>query len=167
MLNNNKTQVLIAGAVVVREPKGEKEEWFLIKQSKDIADWELPKTVVRKGESSVRAVLRIMGEKGAMTVRVLEEVGRAGGSTSLGDKTVAQRQIFYLMLFKASAGEAVGFEDNLWSEYPSALKKITSKREQTMLSQARTIYKEWKKAREKRKKKLQEPPEEEEMEPEF
>lgn len=150
MNNNSKSQVLIGSAVVVRDQKG-KDEWFLVKQTKD-GEWEMPKTVVRKGESSVRAVLRIMGEKAAMTTRILEEAGRAGGATTIGEKTVPQRQIYYLMLFKSTSGEPIGFEDFVWSDYAAAGKKLTSKREFSMLTQAREVYKEWKKLREKRKK---------------
>lgn len=151
MNNNDKNQVLVAGATLFRNPK-EDMEWFI---TKSVADnkWELPKVIVRKGESSVRAVLRIMGEKGGMTTRVLEEAGRAGGVTTVGGKTIPQRHIYYLMLLKSTAGEPIGFGESEWLDFAGAVKKLSSKREQTVLKQAREEYKKWKKAREARRKK--------------
>jgi len=104
----NKNLVLISGACTFREVKGQ-NRWFLIKLP-DLEEWEIPKVLVRKGESSVRAALRMMGEKGGMTTRVLEEAGRAGGVTTINGRTFPQRHIYYLMVAKSMAGEAIGFE---------------------------------------------------------
>jgi ADP-ribose pyrophosphatase YjhB (NUDIX family) len=149
----NQNQVLISGAVVAKLEEG-KAKWFLTRSSSG-EEWEIPKVVVRKGESSVRAALRIMGEKGGMSTRVLEEAGRAGGSTTVGDKTVPQRHIYYLMLMRQTAGEAIGFEEYEWLDYAAAGRKLTSKREKSVLKQAKEIFVEWRKKRKKRKKKLQ------------
>jgi ADP-ribose pyrophosphatase YjhB (NUDIX family) len=65
----NKNLVLVSGAIVFKE-KRKKTTWFLSRQ-KDTDGWEIPKVLVRKGESSVRAALRMMGEKGGMTSKVL------------------------------------------------------------------------------------------------
>jgi ADP-ribose pyrophosphatase YjhB (NUDIX family) len=152
-MNINQNTLLVSGAVVAKIESG-KIKWFLTKQAKT-NDWEIPKVVVRKGESSVRAALRIMGEKGAMTTRVLEEAGRAGGVTTVGDKTVPQRHIYYLMILRQTAGEAIGFEESAWYDFGVAGRKLASKRESSILKQAKGILEEWRKARKKRKKKLQ------------
>lgn len=144
----DKNSVLVSGSVVVRDLRG-KEKWFLIKGEEE---WEFPKVVVRKGESSVRAALRIMGEKGGMTTRVLEEAGRAGGVTTVGGRTLPQRHIYYLMLTKENPNEAIGFEESMWLDYAHALKKVATKREKGVLKDARGIYKKWKEEREKRRK---------------
>ena len=151
-MNNDKNQVLVSGAVVVRRNKEGDLEWFLTKQVDD-GKWEIPKVIVRKGESSVRAALRVTGEKGGMTTRVLEEAGRAGGVATVGGKTVSQRYLYYLMLLKASSGEPIGFGECGWFEYPSASKKLSSKRERIMLKQAKEEFVKWKKAREAKRKK--------------
>ena len=97
MKNNT---LLVSGAVVVKKAQNGRNYWFLVRQSED-EGWEIPKVVVRKGESSVRASIRMTGEQGGITAQVLEEAGRSGGSTTLNGKVVPRRSIYYLMLFKA------------------------------------------------------------------
>jgi len=144
----NKNLVLVAGAIVFKE-KGSKLSWFLIKP-KDAEGWEIPKVLVRKGESSVRAVLRIMGERGGMNTKVLEEAGRAGGVTTVNGKTLSQRYLYYLMLMRSGLSEAIGFENYQWLDYSQALKKLNSKREKIMLRQAKEVLRDWKKQRGKK-----------------
>lgn len=148
----NKTQVLVSGAVLFRENKGSKIKWFLVKPDDD-GGWEIPKVLVRKGESSVRASLRMLAERGNMTTKVLEEVGRAGGTTTVNGKVLPQRHIYYLAILKSPPSEAIGFEDSIWLDYAKAVRKISSKRERAILKQARKVYSDWKKARESKKKK--------------
>lgn len=142
--------VLAAGAIVFKEGRG-KSYWLITKQAEN-DEWEIPKVVVRKGESSVRAAMRMMGEKGGMTTQVLEEAGRAGGVTTINGKTLPQRYLYYLMLLKEPSGEAIGFAAHKWLEYAKAVRKLSSKREQTMLRQARKEYRIWKKNIELEKK---------------
>lgn len=137
----NKNLMLIAGAIVFRE-KGGKREWFIVGQKAKEPVWEFPKMVTRKTESSVRAAIRMMGEKGGMNARVLEEVGRAGGSTIINGRQVPQRYLYYLMK-QLAAGEVLGFEEYAWLDYSKAMRKLSSKREKTMLRQARKILKDW------------------------
>lgn len=144
----DKNTVLVSGAIVFKEQHG-KSRWFIVKQN-DEEEWELPKVMVRKGESSVRAALRMMGEKGGMTTRVIEEAGRAGGVITLNNKTLPQRHLYYLMLLKSGSKEAIGFGNYLWLEYANAVRKLTSKRERTMLKAAKEIWGAWKKEHQKR-----------------
>jgi ADP-ribose pyrophosphatase YjhB (NUDIX family) len=146
---NDKNLVLVSGACAFREVHG-KISWFLIKIP-DADNWEIPKVLVRKGESSVRASLRLMSEKGGMNVRVLEEAGRSGGVTSINGKTFPQRHIYYLMLTKFASEEPLGFTDYTWLEYSKAARKIASKREKQMLKAAKTTLIDWKKKRQKRR----------------
>jgi hypothetical protein len=146
----DKNTILISAAVLLREQSG-KIQWFISKESNNDG-WEFPNVLVRKGESSVRAILRIMGEKGGMTTRVLEEVGRNGGVRTINNKTQAQRQIYYLMLLKSSSKDAIGFSEYLWLEYAKASRKLGLKRERAILKNGREVYKRWKKERQNRKK---------------
>jgi len=145
-----KTLVLISGAVVFKEERG-KPLWFITQQGEN-DDWEIAKAPVRRGESSVRAVIRMMGEKGGMSTRVLEEVGRAGGVTTVKEKTLPQRYIYYLMILKSSSNETIGFQYYDWLDHSKALKRLSSKREKSMLKEAYRIYKNWKKQKEGKKK---------------
>ena len=86
-----------------------KTSWFLVKQT-DESEWELPKTIVRRGESSVRSVIRLMGEQAMVTAKVLEETGRTASVIKLNGKPVGQRIIYYLMAFK-DASEILAFPD--------------------------------------------------------
>jgi len=93
----------------------------------------------------------MMGEKGGITARVLEEVGRAGGVATTNGKTLPQRHIYYLMLTKLASSDSIGFPEFAWLEYSQAVKRLTSKREKTMLKSATIVLKKWKKQRQKKK----------------
>lgn len=141
--------LLVGGAVVYRKANG-KTTWFIVKQKVD-GDWELPKTTARRGESSVRAVIRAMGEQGGMRAKVLEEVGRSGGAAMIGGKTVPQRNLFYLMINKEGQ-EVLGFADYQWLEYGKAIRRLASKKDQGMLRGARDLLKKLEAEKKKKKK---------------
>lgn len=153
----NKELVLISGAIVYRATKG-KKRWFLAKQSEE-GEWEIPKIIVRKAESSARGAMRLMIEQGGMDTQVLEEAGRAGGSATINGKVVPQRHLYYMMLLREreegerEEGEreekeevVIGFEESGWFEYAKAVRKLRSKRERLMLKQGRKELRKWEKA---------------------
>ncbi len=135
--------VLVSGAVVFKEGRG-KRRWFIVMQGEEDG-WEIPKVFVRKGESSVRAAIRMMGEQGGMTTQVLEEAGRAGGVTTVNEKILPQRHLYYLMVLLPGVSEAIGFDKSRWLEYAKAVRALSSKRERVMLRQARKELRKWKK----------------------
>jgi ADP-ribose pyrophosphatase YjhB (NUDIX family) len=158
----NTDLVLISGAIVYRAIKG-KKRWFLVKQSGEDEDWEIPKIIVRKAESSARGAMRLMLEQMGMNTQVLEEAGRAGGSATINGKVVPQRHLYYIMLFKEREEEeeekkgkkeeveeveeiVIGFDDYGWFEYAQAVRKLRSKRERLMLKQGRKELRKWEKA---------------------
>ncbi len=143
-------KVLIVAAATVYKNEGKKRLWFIIK-TEDDADWELPKTISRKGESSVRAAIRMMGEQGGMRAKVLEEVGRCGGTTKINGNPVAQRLLYYLMHFR-DGEEAMGFAQSAWLEHDKAVRRLASKREQQMLKDAKKIAQKLDKKRANNKK---------------
>jgi hypothetical protein len=154
MKNNKNQQILIGGAVVFRENRGKKQ--YLLVKSKDQPDWEIAKVTVRKGESSVRSVIRLTGEQGGMTARVLEEAGRTSGSAVINGKAVTQKYYYYLMLQKGGSSELLGFDQIKWWEYADALKKLTTKREKDMLKGGRDVLKEWEKTHNLKKQEVEE-----------
>jgi len=137
------TTILISVACLFKESKG-KKYWLLVKPSEDSA-WELPRATVRKGESSVRAILRVLGEMGGMTVKVLEEVGRGSATISVNNRSVPQKFLYYLLVYKASAGELIGFDDSKWFEYAKVVKEIGSKKEASQLREAKQVIAKWEK----------------------
>lgn len=159
-LNINKNLVLVAGACIFKEARGQ-TRWFIVKQNGEDV-WEVPKVLVRKGESSVRGVLRLMGEKANMTTRVLEEIGRFGGVTTVNGKKLPQRHIYYLMLAKA-ASEAIGFSESAWVENSKMIKMLSSKREKAVLKAAKEELAIIKKKGLKNKKRLFQNEEEDEV----
>lgn len=138
----DKNLVLVSGAVVFREGRG-KRRWFIVKQGED-EEWEIPKVFVRKGESSVRASIRMMGEQGGMSTQVLEEAGRSGGVATINGKVLPQRHLYYLMIYLSGVREAIGFEKYKWLVYADAVRKLSSKRERVILRQARKELGKWK-----------------------
>jgi 8-oxo-dGTP pyrophosphatase MutT (NUDIX family) len=159
----NKDLVLISGAIVYRAIKG-KKRWFLAKQSGEDGDWEIPKIIVRKAESSARGAMRLMLEQMGIDTQVLEEAGRAGGSATINGKVVPQRHLYYIMLFKEREEEeeegekgkkeereereeiVIGFDDYGWFEYAQAVRMLRSKRERLMIKQGRKELRKWEKA---------------------
>ena len=135
-----KQKLILVGAAVVYKKVKDKPVWFIVKQKED-SDWEIAKTTVRRGESSVRAVIRMMGEQAAMNVKVQEEVGRSGGAAMVGGNTVPQRTLFYLMFCK-EANEVLSFLDYDWLDYGKAVKKLKNKKDQAILKAARDLLKE-------------------------
>ena len=136
----DKDLLLISCAVVYRQGS-KKGFWFLVK-NEDGEEWEIPKMVVRKGESSVRASIRMMGEMANMDAKVIEEAGRAGGMTTVSGKTVPKRTIYYAMI-QRTGGEIIGFENYKWLDYAKAVRKLSSKRERAMIKSARAEIDKW------------------------
>ena len=140
-------KVLVSGAIVFKEYRG-RLTWLIVKKNEENG-WEIPKVVVRKGESSVKAAIRMMGEQAGIGAKVLEEAGRAGGSTSINGRVVPQKNIYYLMM-QNSAGEILGFESHKWLEYAKAMRKLSSKREKVIMKQAKKELTTWKKEQDTR-----------------
>ncbi len=135
-----KQKLILVGAAVVFKKVKDKPLWFVARVKED-SNWELPKTSARRGESSVRSVIRMMGEQAAMNVKVLEEVGRHGGAALIAGQTIPQRTIYYLMLEK-EANEVLSFIETDWLEYAKAIRKLKNKKDITMLKAARDLLKE-------------------------
>ena len=131
--------VLVGAGVIYKRPKGKEPQWFLVKNTED-SDWELPKTVVRRGESSVRSIIRLTQEQAMMRTKVLEEVGRASGAGRVNGRAVNQKYLYYLLHCK-DIGEILGFSDHKWAEYKSALKLLPLKRDVNMLKTAKEMLK--------------------------
>jgi len=138
--------MLISAAIVFKESRGKKKV-FVVK-AKDEDKWEFPKITVRRGESSVRSALRLTGEMCGINARILEEAGRSGGSTVVNGKLISQRFYYYLLIFNA-ASEAIAFEKYEWLEYSRAIRRLSTKKEQNMLRQARELFKKWEKENQK------------------
>lgn len=145
-MKNSNGELLIGGAIVFKEEKG--KILYLLSKNTD-GEWELLKTPVRRGESSVRAVIRYTSEQGNMNARVLDEVGRAGGTGTINGKNVDYRYIYYLLFFKAGA-EVMGIGDVSWHDYSACVKKLKLKREKDILKEAQVMVKEWEKKRKKK-----------------
>jgi hypothetical protein len=144
-MKNKNNQITISGGVLFKDSRG-KRYFFLVK-SKD-GDWELPKVIVRRGESSVRAIIRLTSEQGTMNIQVLEEAGRASGIATVNGKSVPQKYYYYLMIYRSS-GEIIGFEKHQWMEFSKASRALSLKREKDMLKSGREVLREWEKEHKK------------------
>jgi len=145
----DKNSVLVSAGILFKEVPGGQR--FFVIEDPDSDKWEFVKLLVRKGESSVRAIIRTLGEKGGMTVRVLEEAGRYKTIASSNNKPVSHNNIYYLVLLKSNSKGAAAFGNFLWLDYPKAMRKLSSKKEAAMLKNARDIIKEWLKRRKARR----------------
>ncbi len=144
-MKNEKGEILVGGAIIFKEGKG--KNLFLLSKNND-GEFEILKSTVRRGESSVRAVIRYTSEQGNMNTRVLDEVGRGTSVGTVNTRPVTYKYIYYLLFFKAGL-EISGMGDISWFDYATAAKKLKLKREKDMLKVASNMVKE----REKNKKK--------------
>ena len=143
IINN---EILVGGAVIFKEGRGKK--FFLLSKNAE-GNWEILKTAARRGESSVRSVIRYTSEQGNMSTRVLNEVGRAVGAGTVNNRSITYKYIYYLMLFKAGA-EIAGLGEIAWFNKEQAVKKTTLKREKDMIKTANAMIKEWEKENKKK-----------------
>lgn len=144
-MKNEKGEILVGGAIIFKEGKG--KNLFLLSKNND-GEFEILKSTVRRGESSVRAVIRYTSEQGNMNTRVLDEVGRGTSVGTVNTRQITYKYIYYLLFFKAGL-EISGMGDISWFDYATAAKKLKLKREKDMLKVASNMVKE----REKNKKK--------------
>lgn len=145
MTTKNNQEMLIGAAVLFRDHRGKRQ--YLVVKVKEEDGWEVPKVIVRRGESSVRAVIRMTGEQVGISARVLEEVGRGSGMGEINGKSVPQKYYYYLMMQRSKGGEILGFNDFAWLEFDKAVKKLESKKEKEILKGSRPILKEWEKTK--------------------
>lgn len=135
--------VLVSGAVVFKEYR-KRLKWLVTRKGEN-DEWEIPKTIVRKGESSVRASIRMMGEQAGEIATVLEEAGQTRATTTVNGKTVRQKKIYYLVMQQV-VDEILGFEKIEWLEYAKAVRRLSKKKEKVVLRKAREELTKWKKA---------------------
>lgn len=135
-------EVLIAGATVYKT-RGKKYSWLLIKNPSD-GEWQLPKGVVRRAESSVRATIRMLSEMTGLRARVLEEVGRTTSTTAKNKRSATRRTIYYLMQQRGKDSE-ISPSKTLWADLARARTKLKTATERRMLSQARSVLLVWQK----------------------
>jgi len=140
--NNN---ISIGGAVVYKEGRGKRYYWIVA--DKD-GNWEIPKVTVRRGESSVRAVIRMTSEIVGMNAKILEEVGRHSAVVLVNGKATPQK-IYYYLLFLKAVEEIMGFEKYQWMDFKKATKALELKREKDALKNAEELIKKWEKEKKK------------------
>jgi hypothetical protein len=141
--NNN---ISIGGAVVYKEGRGKRFYWIVADKDDN---WEIPKVTVRRGESSVRAVIRMTSEVVGMNARILEEVGRHTAVVLVNGKAAPQKTYYYLLLLK-SVTEIMGFEKYQLMDFKKASKAVDLKREKEALKSAEELIKKWEKEKKKK-----------------
>ena len=140
-------EILVGGAVIFKEGKN-KNLFLLNKNNED--EWEILKSIVRRGESSVRSVIRYTSEQRNMNTRVLDEVGRGTSVGTVNNKIITYKYIYYLLIFKTGL-EITEMGNISWFDYQTASKKLKLKREKDMLKIASKMVKEWQKTHKKKK----------------
>lgn len=141
---------IVAGALLFKE-KRLGVEWFLVK-SENNGKLEIPKSDVRRGESSVSAAIRFIKESAGFRVTVLEEAGRMNMTGKIGGQGVDMKVFVYLMRLGSGDGrsEFAPTVSGEWHKYANARRKLERAREQKVLSQASLVLKQWEKDKGKR-----------------
>ena len=135
--------IYVSGAIAAKKARNGKIYWLIVKMNED-SEWEVPKITARRGESTVRASLRMMGEQAGMTAKVLEEAGRSRSTSNINGKSMTKMTLYYLLL-QQSAGEIIGFHKGSWFEYAKAVKTLKQKKEKEMLRSAKKEFVNWRK----------------------
>lgn len=135
-------EVLVSGAVVFRT-RGEKVSWLIIKPGNDDV-WQLPKSVVRRGESSVRTAIRVLAEMAGLRVRVIEEAGRTTITSRRKGGSLSKKLIYYLVLQKGKDDANKNGTKISWVDFTRARDKLASS-EKRILIQAKQALIEWQK----------------------
>lgn len=152
MANIKDQQISVGGAIIFRDSRGRRQ--FLLVQQKEGDNWEIPKVTVRRGESSVRAVIRMTTEQAGMNARVLEEAGRSNATTVVNGRSIPQKFYYYIMIQRSGGSEAIGFYKFKWMEYADATKNDSLKKEKDMLKATKDYLKEWDKTHDKKEEVL-------------
>lgn len=136
-------EVLVSTAVVFKTRAG-KNSWLLVKLDSNEA-WQLPKGVVRRTESSVRAAIRTLSELAGVRGRVLEEVGKTSSKTGRNGKILTRRIIYYLMQQRGKDDGVIGSARTSWVNARKLRGKLKSTPERRIIFQARKLLVEWQK----------------------
>lgn len=143
----------ITGAVAYREKKNS-PEWYIVKK-KDSNNWELPKSDVRGGESSVSAIIRYMNESLGIKAQVLEEASRTKLTVNLNGAPTEQNLYYYIMRQGKSIPDEFPIKllisvEGEWVSFAIAKRRIELVREQKALIGANDYFKECQKAKNKK-----------------
>lgn len=130
---------LTTGAVVFKKNSSQ-IKWLLVREPN--GEWELPKSPIRRGESSVGAAIRNQREDYGNLVQVLEEAGRANTLKAQNGQKINQKTIFYLAERKEDSMQTGKEFEEKWQIYANATRTLKLKRERDMLRQANRILKE-------------------------
>ena len=137
----NKNILYVGTALIAKKRTVNGYTWLLVK-TKPESEWEFPKSVARKGESSVRATIRMTQEQFFMNAIVLQEADRFTGKASEEEKALEKMTLFYLMLHKSGGDDISGFTDHKWFDEKALAKKLTSKKEINAFQKAKKLLKE-------------------------
>ncbi|MBI4059117.1 NUDIX domain-containing protein [Candidatus Microgenomates bacterium] len=136
-------EIFVSGALVFK-PRGKKTLWLVVKPSHEDA-WQLPKGVVRPGESSVRAAMRTVSKLTGLRANVVEEISRINTTTTRNSAPIPRRTLYYLMEGKEKDIE-VEVTPNVrleWKEFPTAKSRLATLTEKKILSQGRSVLASW------------------------
>lgn len=134
-------EVLVSVAVVFKTRAG-RNSWLLVKSGSD--EWQLPKGVVRRTESSVRAAIRMLSEFAGIRGRVIEEVGKTSTRSGHDGKSFTRRTIYYLMQQRGKDG-VIASAKTAWVNPKKIRGKLKSATERKIIIQARHLLGEWQK----------------------
>lgn len=134
------TEQLVAGATIFKKKKGA-VEWLVLKTDAKTPG-VLPTALVRRGESSVGAMLRTLREERGMAVEVLEESGRILTASTRDGSKVAEKVIYYLIEELGSSERGRIPREEKWGQHAKVVKYLGSEREKKMLKLAKDVLKE-------------------------
>ena len=135
-------EILVSAGAVFKNRAG-KNLWLLVKGSSN-ESWQLPKSIVRRNESSVRAVIRTLSEMAGVRVRVIDEVSKTSVRSGRNGRSFTKRTIYYLMQQRGKDG-TIATSRTTWVNARNMRGKLKSIAERKILTQAKKILTQWQK----------------------
>lgn len=112
-------------------------EWVIIKPS-GRNQWRLPKGIIDKGETSLKAAEREVEEEAGIDVEVLGKIGQDKYFYVLGKDRIYKIVTYFLMRYIKEAKGPLSWETEqiLWLPYEEAFEKLSFKGEKEILKKA-------------------------------
>ncbi len=140
-LKNKILTLKSAGGVVYKKEKN-KIKWLIVKPA-GRKEWRLPKGLIEKNETSVKAAMREVEEEGGVKAVIKEKVGEIKYFYTQDGQKVLKTVIFFLMEY--IEGDTSNHDEEVekvaFLPFDKAYNKLTYETEKEILAQAYEILK--------------------------
>ncbi len=138
-LKNKIITLKSAGGVVYKKDKNT-IKWLIIKPAGK-KEWRLPKGLIEKNETSVKAAMREVEEEGGVKAAIKEKIGEIKYFYTQDNQKVLKTVIFFLMEYLEgdTKGHDAEVDKAIFVDFDKAYNQLTYETEKEILAQAHEI----------------------------